>query len=373
MSTLLSVWRLLTIMLTALSLGPAFAHLLELPAKVTFDGALWLELLHALYPPAFGTPGALFEVSAVVTAIGLTILVCQCQRRPAFVWTLVGTLFLAASYAAFWVWVAPVNEAMALLTPETLPANWMDLRNQWEYTHAARAGLQLIGLGALVFSVLVEIPSELPTQSDGSNKPFLGPMRTGALVGYSIVLAILSAGSLICLVAEIFPMGSKLLMLLITVMVAGIFGSILCNLSGLFTQLADLENSGKFPSRLEIPFYIRPATGLVTGLLTFFVGNLLVASLAVNPATASWENLAGRLPFIAIAILAGFAAQEFIERLKETAQTLFSESAEAARYINLEALSPLLDKLADLKQRSLLSDEEFANFKAAIFGRISRR
>jgi hypothetical protein len=115
-------------MLTALSLGPALAHLLELPAKVTFDGALWLELLHTLYPPAFGTAGAFFEVSAVVTAIVLTILVRR--RRPAFVWTLVGTLFLAASHAAFWVWVARVNEAMAPLTPETLPANWMDLRNQ---------------------------------------------------------------------------------------------------------------------------------------------------------------------------------------------------------------------------------------------------
>jgi hypothetical protein len=61
---------------------------------------------------------------------------------------------------AFWVWIAPVNEATAPLTPETLPANWMDLRNQWEYTHAARAVLQLIGLGALVSSLLVEIPSE---------------------------------------------------------------------------------------------------------------------------------------------------------------------------------------------------------------------
>ena len=158
MLTFLSSWRFMTIMFTALSLGPALAHLLEMPAKITFDGALWLELLHTLYPPAFGTAGAFFEVGALISAIVLTILVRK--RHPAFVWTLFGALFLAASHAAFWVWVAPVNEAMAPLTPETLPANWMDLRNQWEYTHAARAVLQLIGLGALVFSLLVEIPTE---------------------------------------------------------------------------------------------------------------------------------------------------------------------------------------------------------------------
>jgi hypothetical protein len=41
-------------------------------------------------------------------------------------------------------------------TPEVLPSNFADLRNQWEYTHAARAVLQIIGLGAIVASVLVE-------------------------------------------------------------------------------------------------------------------------------------------------------------------------------------------------------------------------
>lgn len=158
MSTFLKTWRLLTILLIALSLGPALAHLLEMAAKLTFDGALWLELLHTLYPPAFGTAGAFFEVGAVVAAIVLTFLVRK--RRPAFAWTLLGALFLVASHAAFWVWVAPVNEAMARLTPETLPADWMALSNQWEYTHAARAILQLVGLGALVFSLLVEIPTD---------------------------------------------------------------------------------------------------------------------------------------------------------------------------------------------------------------------
>jgi hypothetical protein len=155
---LVKFWRLGTIMLTALSMGVALCHLLEMPAKITFDGAVWLTLLQTLYPPAFGTVGAFFEVGAVATVVVLAFLVRQ--HWPAFLWTLLGAICLVATHAAFWVWIAPVNATMAPLTPATLPANWMGLRNQWEYTHAARALLQIIALGALVFSLLVEIPSD---------------------------------------------------------------------------------------------------------------------------------------------------------------------------------------------------------------------
>jgi hypothetical protein len=99
---LVRIWRLVTIMFTALSMGAALAHLLEMPAKIAYDGALWLKLLQTLYPPAFGTIGAFFEVGAVVTAAVLTILVRH--HRRAFGWTLLGALCLVAAHAAFWVW-----------------------------------------------------------------------------------------------------------------------------------------------------------------------------------------------------------------------------------------------------------------------------
>jgi hypothetical protein len=156
--TLVKTWRLITIMFTALSMGMALCHLLEMPAKMTYDGTLWLTLLQTLYG-AFGTIGALIEVGAVVTAVVLTFLVRH--RRPAFGWTFVGALCLVAAHLAWWIWVAPVNATMAPLTPETLTADWMRLRDQWEYTHAARAVLQIIALAALVFSILLEIPADL--------------------------------------------------------------------------------------------------------------------------------------------------------------------------------------------------------------------
>jgi hypothetical protein len=158
MYKILNFWRFLTIMCVALSLGAALAHLYELPAKINFDGELWLELLHRLYP-AFGTAGAVFEVGAVVAAIVLTLLVRH--RAPgSFAWSLAGALCLLVSHAAFWIWVAPVNAELGPLTVATLPADWMELRDQWEYTHAARAILQLTGLAAIVMSLIVELPPD---------------------------------------------------------------------------------------------------------------------------------------------------------------------------------------------------------------------
>jgi hypothetical protein len=52
---------------------------------------------------------------------------------------------------------------MAALTPESLPADWMRLRNQWEYTHAARAVLESVALAALVLSMLAE--NETPSRA----------------------------------------------------------------------------------------------------------------------------------------------------------------------------------------------------------------
>jgi hypothetical protein len=155
----LRTWRLLAIMLTALSMSVAMAHLLEMPAKLKIDGVLWLALLQTIYPPAFGTAGGAFEVGAVLSVVVLAFLVRS--RRPAFGWTLLAALCLIATHAIFWILVEPVNSTMLPLTPETLPTNWTSLRNQWEYSHAARAVLQIVALGTLVFSIIVETPSSV--------------------------------------------------------------------------------------------------------------------------------------------------------------------------------------------------------------------
>jgi len=149
----LKLWRFITIMLVALSMCTAFSHLMEMPPKLRYDGAMWLTLLQSLYS-VFGTVGAFFEVGALVTTVVLAFMVRR--RHPAFEWTLIAAFCLVAVHAAYWVLVAPVNATMVPLTPDTLPPNWSELRNQWEYTHGGRAVLQIVALGALVWSILAE-------------------------------------------------------------------------------------------------------------------------------------------------------------------------------------------------------------------------
>jgi hypothetical protein len=53
-----------------------------------------------------------------------------------------------------------MNREIFQWTPQSVPADWTQVRNQWEYSHATRFVLQLIGLGALLISVLVETSTE---------------------------------------------------------------------------------------------------------------------------------------------------------------------------------------------------------------------
>ncbi|MBT2321505.1 hypothetical protein J7E62_03910 [Variovorax paradoxus] len=158
----LRTWRWLTLMFVALSLAPAAGHFLEMPAKMRYEGPLWLTISQTLYG-AFGTVGGAFEVGAIITTVVLALLVRR--RRPAFGWTLLAALCVLLSHAAFWIWLAPVNATVAASTLATLPENWMALRSQWEYTHAARAVLQAVALGALAISVLAEIPTSTPIRN----------------------------------------------------------------------------------------------------------------------------------------------------------------------------------------------------------------
>jgi hypothetical protein len=122
-----------------------------------YGGLLWVTVQQSLYR-VFGTIGAFIEGGALFAVAVLVFLVRA--HRPAFALTLVGTACPAVAFAAWVALIAPVNAAVSRWTPESVPAEWTRLRARWEYTHAARAILQLTGLGALVLSILLETPAE---------------------------------------------------------------------------------------------------------------------------------------------------------------------------------------------------------------------
>ena len=153
--TFIRVWRFITLVLASLSLSLSMAHLLELPQRMQFDQQLWVRVtvLENVYK-LFGSVGAAFEITAILTAIALVLLARR--RGSTFYWTLSGAIFLVLAFVSWIMFVAPMNAEFAKWLTNPVPADWTRYRDQWEYAHAVNAFIKIIGLSLLVISVLVE-------------------------------------------------------------------------------------------------------------------------------------------------------------------------------------------------------------------------
>lgn len=163
--TLIRAWRFITLMLTSLSLSLSMTHLLELPQRMQFDQQLWVRVtvFENVYR-WFGSVGAAFEITAILTAIMLVFLVRK--RGSTFYWTLGGAIFLILAFVSWIVFVAPMNAEFARWLTNPVPADWTRYRDQWEYAHAVNAVIKIIGLGLLMISVLVETPKKSAIRSE---------------------------------------------------------------------------------------------------------------------------------------------------------------------------------------------------------------
>lgn len=137
----------LALLLTALALAPAMAHLLELPNKIGLGRDEYF-LVQNIYR-GWSLIGFVI-LPALVATLLLPFLIRH--RRRACASAAAGFVALAASHALFWVFTQPANVATRNWT--VAPANWRALRDQWEYSHAAAAVFTLIALAALIVSVL---------------------------------------------------------------------------------------------------------------------------------------------------------------------------------------------------------------------------
>ncbi len=156
-------WHFFTILLAALSMGMAFSHVLEMPAKLAYDAALWTRVQHTLYL-GYGTVGAVIEVGAVVASI---VLAWRTRHeRPVSRYTALGAACLLAALVVWLAFVAPMNAIVSGWTTDALPAGWTGVRQQWEIAHAGRFVLLLAGLGSLVMSALARQPAGAVTAAE---------------------------------------------------------------------------------------------------------------------------------------------------------------------------------------------------------------
>ena len=140
--------QLLAIVLTALALVPAGAHLFELPNKIGLAQESYF-IVQNIY-----RGWALFGIvlfGALAVNLWLTILL---RRRGAAFWlALAGFLLVALTLLVFFTWTFPANQATANWT--LAPDNWQALRTQWEYAHATNAILTLLALCSVTLAALL--------------------------------------------------------------------------------------------------------------------------------------------------------------------------------------------------------------------------
>src|SRR4030095_15602806 len=97
---LIKLWFLVTLLLTALLLGTTFAHTLEIPAKLQYDGPLWTRLQRTLYS-GFLWIGGPVELAAIVAASVLAFML----RHEHWSFLLAAAAALCLAVAFFGVWI----------------------------------------------------------------------------------------------------------------------------------------------------------------------------------------------------------------------------------------------------------------------------
>jgi hypothetical protein len=160
------VSRTLVMVLSGLTMGLTFAHVLELPQRLQYDAELWVALTrpNALYR-YFGVVGGPIEVAAVLGAIMLAA-VLRHERLSGRL-ALAAALFHSAALAAWATIVAPANAAIGEWGRRGIPPDWETWRTRWELGHTFGFVLLTLGFCLLVLTLLREERSDPASRAEG--------------------------------------------------------------------------------------------------------------------------------------------------------------------------------------------------------------
>ena len=147
--TLTDHFRLLSVLLVAVSMAAGFAHLFALPNKIDLAREDYLTV-QQIY-----RGWALLGIAVIGALVSTLVLAVRVRGSPAaFRLTLAALACVCLSLAVFFLFTYPANQQTENWT--MLPENWQALRRQWEYSHAAGAGLNFAALVALTLPLIVE-------------------------------------------------------------------------------------------------------------------------------------------------------------------------------------------------------------------------
>ena len=175
MDTLRAASRVLLLgrIMVALTLGLAFAHVLEFFGKLQLPARDWLVVQHHLYV-AFGAVGGPIEVLAIVLTWAGWILLRRTGPAP---WTLAAAVAVTIGLIDWALVVSPMNGVLNGWTPASVPGEWTAVRNRWEVGHAVQAVLFAVGFVCLELDAYRRRSMDEGLSGRTARGPGAGPRR----------------------------------------------------------------------------------------------------------------------------------------------------------------------------------------------------
>src|SRR5215471_2670974 len=147
--------QVVTLSLVAVTMSLALAHALEFPGKMRLSRDNYIAT-QTIYYPGFSIGGFAEPIGILAT---LLLALVTPQENPAFVWTLVALIAIAAMHAVYWLVTHPVNRFWMTGTATGVAHwffsfsrihrsksgetgyqdQWERLRDTWEHSHMVRA------------------------------------------------------------------------------------------------------------------------------------------------------------------------------------------------------------------------------------------
>lgn len=147
-------WCLAALFVTALSLAPSYAPMLEAPPRLTrWSPELWREatVFGGQYQ-SFALIGGPMDVAAILVTAVVAYLVRD--QRLAFWFALAGAMLFAVSMVCFLTIFQPANAVLATWTPGPVPDDFFAVRNRWETGHIVITVVEFFGFLAVALSAL---------------------------------------------------------------------------------------------------------------------------------------------------------------------------------------------------------------------------
>jgi len=118
----------------------------------------FLEIGHIMIRN-LGGPMSVLLPAALASSVVVLILLLRRRRNAAFSLAVAGLLLMVAALTVTLAVNVPIDVQINQWTVKTLPADWMAIRDRWEFFHAIRTFASVGALAFAVASVLRETPS----------------------------------------------------------------------------------------------------------------------------------------------------------------------------------------------------------------------